>query len=815
MDDANRTLAPDTGYSLSPTVFPEVPGYEILSVLGRGGMGVVYQARQERLHRFVALKMILAGDHASEEAKIRFLSEAEAVAKVRHPGIVQVYEFGTHHGHPFFALEYVEGGTLEQFLRATPQPPRVAAAMVAPLADAVAAAHAQGIIHRDLKPANVLLASGQAPPAGDGNGAQELPLPVLKITDFGLAKRLNTGDGLTATGAIMGTPSYMAPEQAQAQKGVGPAADLYALGAILYECLTGRPPFKGTTPLDTLHQVLHQDVLPVRQLQPRVPKDLETICHKCLHKEPDKRYATAQALAADLRRYLAGQPIQARPVGRLERGWKWCRRYPAVAALLCLTTLTSLIAGTAALWALRAEDLAKQQELQARTERDQKEAQRARADTERQKAVEQAELAKAIKGFLQFDLLKLADPKEQYREQASGLKYDAEIKLRDVVLRASKAIDGKFPTQPLVEAELRVTLGSTLFALGRADLAVTHGERVRILYTRHLGPDHPETLRCIGNLATIYASLGRHDEALTLREATLDRAKVVLGPDHPDTLRGMTDLAGAYYQENRVSEALKLYEASLYRWKALHGTDPPETLRCMSNLAYTYASLGRHAEALTLRKETLARERAVLGPDHPDTLTSMSSLAGSFFTLGQYSEALKLCEETLSRRKTVLGPDHPLTLDSMSHLTICYSALNRHADALQLCREACNLREQLALRDPHDLDNLVNLGGLQCNLGNALCRDAHYAESLSAFDRGLEHLQAVLRKQPNHAEARLFLRNSYGARATAYEQLHRYDEADADWAKALELSSPAQKAMVTRNRDQWKAKRQPPATSKP
>jgi WD40 repeat protein len=319
---------------------PSLPGYEILGELGRGGMGVVYKARQVGLQRPVALKMILAGAHAGPQELARFRREAEAVAQLQHPHIVQIYEVGEQEGRPYFSLEFVNGGSLAQKLAGKPRPARQAAQLVRTLARAVHAAHQRGIIHRDLKPANVLLTADGTP----------------KVTDFGLAKRLDAGPGLTESGAIMGTPSYMAPEQAEAKKkAIGPATDVYALGAILYEMLTGRPPFKAETPLDTILQVISKEPVPPSRLQAKVPHDLETICLKCLRKEPSKRYGSAIELAGELRRYLQDQPIQARRTGVVERSWRWCRRNRAVAGLLSAVLIT-LFLGTvvASFFAVRA-----------------------------------------------------------------------------------------------------------------------------------------------------------------------------------------------------------------------------------------------------------------------------------------------------------------------------------------------------------------------------------------------------------------------------------------------------------------------------
>jgi serine/threonine protein kinase len=283
-------------------------------VLGRGGMGVVYKARQTNLKRLVALKMILAGSHAGQADLARFRVEAEAVARLQHPNIVQIYEVNEAGGLPYFSLEYVDGGSLAKQLAGTPMRARQAAELLETLARAVHHAHRREIVHRDLKPANVLLTRGGVP----------------KVADFGLAKRLEAeGEHLTRSGAVMGTPSYMAPEQAEGKaKFIGPAADVYALGAILYEMLTGRPPFRAETPLDTILQVISEEPVPPRLLQSRVPRDLETICLKCLEKRPALRYPSAKALADDLRRFLNGEPIQARSLGVVGRAWRWAKAHP-------------------------------------------------------------------------------------------------------------------------------------------------------------------------------------------------------------------------------------------------------------------------------------------------------------------------------------------------------------------------------------------------------------------------------------------------------------------------------------------------------
>jgi serine/threonine-protein kinase len=320
--DADRPDAWRPGAEL-----PRIPGYEVEAILGRGGMGIVFKAWHLRLHRAVALKMLLTGAYAGPHELARFQREAEAVASLRHANIVQVHDMGEHEGRPYFTMEFVEGGSLAKALAGVPQPADHTAALVATLAQAVQAAHQGGIVHRDLKPANVLLTA-------DG---------VPKVTDFGLARHGAGEAGLTLNGAVVGTPSYMAPEQASGQvTAVGPAVDIYALGAILYEMLTGRPPFRAETAAETERQVIAEEPVPPSRLNRKVPRDLETICLKCLHKDPPRRYATAVALAEDLRRFQRGEPIVARPAGIPERTAKWVRRHPSQTAMLAASLLLAV-----------------------------------------------------------------------------------------------------------------------------------------------------------------------------------------------------------------------------------------------------------------------------------------------------------------------------------------------------------------------------------------------------------------------------------------------------------------------------------------
>jgi WD40 repeat protein/tRNA A-37 threonylcarbamoyl transferase component Bud32 len=434
VDGSADTQPPRASEGAAPEARCSFADYEILAEIARGAMGVVYKARQVGLNREVALKMILAGELASQQDVARFRAEAEAVAALDHPNILPIYEVGERDGRHFFAMKLVAGGSLDDRIKALRPTPRQAAQLLATVAGAVHFAHQRGILHRDLKPSNVLLDEGGAP----------------FVVDFGLAKKIEGDSSLTQSGAIVGTPAYMAPEQAAAKKGLTVAVDVYALGAILYTLLTGRPPFRGDNIMETLRQVVEQEPAPPCFLNSRVPRDLETICLKCLEKDPARRYATARELADDLGRYLEGEPVRARPVGRLERGWKWCRRHPLQASLAVASVLLVLllVGGSVALFfysKVRGLNTQLQGALgEAQKQRGEAEKQRDDADEQRQEAVRRKAEADKVGQELKRKNEEIGKKNEEIETQKELVRralFGAQMKFADLAWQQNRMAD--------------------------------------------------------------------------------------------------------------------------------------------------------------------------------------------------------------------------------------------------------------------------------------------------------------------------------------------------------------------------------------
>jgi serine/threonine protein kinase/tetratricopeptide (TPR) repeat protein len=738
--------------------------FEIRRELGRGAFGMVFLAHDPCLGREVALKVPRPDALVTPELRERFFREARATAGLDHPNLVPVYETGEVGPICFIASAYCPGVTLAAWLRkrTEPVPVRLAAQLVATLAAAVEYAHRHGVVHRDLKPSNVLLqwrseprapSSGptrlDAAPTGPGPRDAEWDF-VPKVTDFGLAKltpgapaTTDAAGEPTQSGMIMGTPTYMAPEQASGRsKAVGPAADVYAVGIILYELLVGRAPFQGETVLDTLEQVRSYEPVPPRRWRPKLPRDLETICLKCLQKEPGKRYASAAALADDLRRFLAGMPIQARPVRVWERGVKWAQRRPTAAALVGVTLLALAGGVTGVLW-------------YAQWERD-----RAKQESAlRREADDQREQAQAVLKFFEDHMLAAARP----QGQEGGLGEDATI--RAAVEAAEPKIAGAFHDRPLVEAAIRNTLGLTYWYLRESKAAIAQHERALGLRHDQLGPDHPHTLASMNNLALAYKAAGQLEKALPLFEQTLAQRQEKLGPDHPDTLTCMNNLASAYKAVGQLAKAVPLYEQTLAKRQEKFGPDHPRTLGSMNNLAMAYKAAGQLDKALPLLQQALAKWQEKLGPDHPHTLGSMNNLALAYQAVGELAEAVPLYEQALAKRQEKFGPDHPRTLRSMGNLALAYQAVGQHGKAVPLCEQAlAKQQEKLGPDHPHTLTSMNNLAMAYQAVGQ-------HAKAVTLYEQALAKRQEKL--GPDHPRTL----TSMNSLAMAYQAAGRLDQA--------------------------------------
>ena len=681
------------------------PGYELLEELGRGGMAIVFKARQQSLNRLVALKMILAGQFATEQALARFRQEAQAVAQLQHSGIVQIHEVGEHHGLPFLSLEFVPGGTLQNWLNGRPLPVETAARLIESLARTMYFAHERGVIHRDLKPANVLLSI--APGSHDSHptvALNDLPndsstdsmLPLPKISDFGLARLINDESELTTTGQVIGTPSYMAPEQAgQANDSAGPAPDIYSLGAILYETLTGRPPFQAATILQTLEQVRDQEPVPPRQLQPRLPVDLETICLKCLEKSPTRRYPTALALADDLARFLNHEPIAARPSGMIERSRKWIHRRPVVAALLALIGVLTIggwgailrEAGRTSLEARRAN----QNESTARRERDQAEKERRIAETERENGREaqaraEANFLKATEVVTKFSELGNQLQNEARQQQTSSRIFDAALEFYENVL----VEHGDDPLVRFQAASAFLRAGEIREILGQQDRSTVLIDRAVELIEGLIAEDNSvANRRQLAIALRLQATNARHFVDLKKAEPAYRQALTVLESlvrDNPDdvtdaTHRGKVRVSFGVMLKatDRIEESLTLHREAIDILRSVVARWPMEDA-CQIELANALNAYGsalwyvsRIPEAEPLYRESFELSRTLLArlPSHLTVRTQYArhllSMTRIDITAGQFDEAAARMDEG-ARIMNEIVSNYPDNINYLSEL---------------------------------------------------------------------------------------------------------------------------------------------------
>jgi serine/threonine-protein kinase len=749
-------------------------------------MGVVYKARQRGLDRVVAVKVLPAGPAPAPEEVRRFHTEARLAARLRHPHIVAIHEVATHDGRPFFSMDFVDGASLADRIRSSPLPAdRVARYLVA-IAEAVHFAHENGVLHRDLKPANILI---------DG---QDRPL----VSDFGLARPLADDRGLTAPGAVVGTASYMAPEQAAGAGGaVTPAADVYGLGATLYEALTGRPPFLAATAWETLALVRSDDPVPPRRLQPRVPRDLETICLKCLRKSPRQRYASARAVGEDLQRYLRGEPVAARPVSPRERLGRWCRRQPVVAALTATLALggAGSLAGLTALWV--------------------------RAERQRALASDHAARESAQRQLAEQNLRAAAGAVNQYLTQVSQehLLDEPFMKpLRHKLLNLAQGYYQEFATRYGGDPALRAERGLSLLRLAEitAEIdskpkAIAYAEQARDVLSE-LARDDPAPAPVRRHLAKAYNVLGTAHHALGqagAAEAAYDRAAALLEGvtrDCPGDAEARADLASCCFlraafcrAQTRYAEAERAARQALAiraDLAAAAGADRDSQVahaQSLNQVAALCFDQGRFSDAEGMFLASAERWATLAGSDARSTRYGVG-LANAHNNLGLlYIDTARhhLVEDQFQRAIDVLsriGRDHPEDAAVQLRLTDAYENLGTHfttvarPDRAEAALQSARAIAARLVRDHAEVVAFRNvLARVYLSLGDLYATDASRGcDAEAAFLEARGRFRGIVRENPGRQEFIVNLGSADRSLANLYRGQRRYDESMACYSAA-------------------------------
>jgi tetratricopeptide (TPR) repeat protein/predicted Ser/Thr protein kinase len=796
--------------------------YELLEELGRGGMGIVYKARQVGLDRMVAVKLMQPGEAATPELLQRFDREAKSAATLQHPGIVPIYEVGQIKGRPFFSMEFIPGHNLDRLTRERPLTPRAAAEHLKALGEAMAYAHEQGILHRDLKPSNILM---------DAHGHP-------RITDFGLAKRFRDASELTLTRQILGTPQYIPPEQIGGT--AEPRSDIYALGAVLYYLLTGRPPFQAATLEEILLQVIDRDPVSPRSLNPAVPRDLETICLKCLEKDPGRRYGTATELVEDCGRWLRHEPIRAQPQNLWSRGWKWAKRKPAVATLAAALLMTAMTAFVVTLWQLSATE-------------------QARKDALRHLGRATREGAKK-EHFARFltEMLAGVGP-------SVALGRDTEL-LREILDETNQRLTRELAGEPELEAELRSTLGKVYLELSEAKLAEAAFRRVLELermggWARagqtaqaltHLGTalqqqgraseaesfmleglalrrqlgDADGLAHALNNLSILRADIGQLDSAEVLQREALALRKQ-RGNDPSAIANSLANLAGVIQKRRRFEEAEALQREALLQLRRLPteggfnvfialnnlasllrsqgklteakelleqardcgirlaGPEHPRISAVLGNLGAVLEEQGNLSEAENLHRQALSITRKSRGDRHPSVAGALHNVALVLQKRGQIDEAEALHREALAVRRTAFGNEHKFVAESLNNLGDALYLQDKWGEAESLHREALAMRRRfLGTNDPDVVESLNNLARVRHRQGALAEAESLHREALDLRRRAcpeghpdiaisLINLGQVLHSRRQSGEAEKLLKQAVEIRQKHFGAVHR------------------------------------------
>jgi serine/threonine protein kinase len=779
---ATSAIRPDPRHGHASTSrladWPEVHGLELVDVLGSGGMGVVFKARQVELGRDVAVKFLRDGHLFDSGRRERFRQEARAVARLRHPHLVQLYEFGelpaavAVASQPYLVLEYVSGGSLADLVRNSPQPPGEAARLVETLADAIHYAHQQGVIHRDLKPANVLLQApeinGEGQAEGTRNARSSPPRRLTadlcaKVTDFGLAKFL-AGSDLTQSGEVLGTPGYMAPEQATGQyASITGAVDVYGLGTILYESLTGRPPFAAATVEATIGLVRQDEPVPPRRLQPTVPRDLETICLKCLRKEPGRRYATAHDLADDLRRFRAGEPVRARPVGTPEWVIVWCRRKPAVAVLLAALVAVFLAGSAGMLW-------------------------------QWQRARQNAMVAEQNAADFQRE-----------RDKAIQEKTRAEHHLRMVRIRVDR----------LNRLGRDLLLQPRLYRTGQAVLEEALAFYQELLPEEGNDPTvRREAAQLFGQVAGIYVTVGQMAKAA---EALGRKASLLTSlpeeQDEPARKARRMELADSHrWQGNALRdlgnerEAREAYDhaAALHEGLLREAPDDARYQLALANTLLNRADLlsaRDHSEALeSLYRRVLELERATVhaAPDNPQFNAELALALGAqgdfFLETGRVRQAEAACREALEFDQRVLAGGHlkgsieRSVARQFAGLGRVLSAAGQARESEECFQKAENLLVPLVQKLPESAILLTDLARTLAGLADLLEGTDRRREAEEMRRSVIRHYETITADFPEDPQYRRRLVASYLELVRLLWELGKQTQAAEPYRKALELA---------------------------
>jgi tetratricopeptide (TPR) repeat protein len=778
--DRGPGAAPDGDDRPDPAAGPARdagPRFRLLRPHAGGGLGMVFVAEDTDLHREVALKEIRGPYARDPDSRARFVFEAEVTGGLEHPGVVPVYGLGTYtDGSPYYAMRFIRGDSLKDAVarfHAAEGPARdVGERALAfrellrrfvDVCNTIAYAHSRGVLHRDLKPGNIMLG----------------PYGETLVVDWGLAKvfgqpepglgpaeamlRPPSGSGLTPTvrGATIGTPAYMSPEQAAGRiDHLSPASDVYSLGAVLYHLLTGRAPFEGPVE-QVLGAVRGGQMRPPRAVNPAIDAALEAVCLKAMAHDPAARYASPRALADDVERWSAGEPVMAWPEPFVRRARRWARRHRTAVTAAAAAALAGLIA-TAAVQARANARLRDAFETTSRALADTAAAKKAadaaltQSERSRRESDESRAQAEAVATFLI----------ETFRSPDPALR-GPEVKVAAVLDRAVDQLEAGFAGSPATKGLLLHVLGQTYQGLGLYEKAIAIYSKTYALREAALGPDHPDTHFTRNNWATALKDAGRTAEAIRMHEELLGRRESRWGPDHPDTLVSRSNLAAAYHDAGRVKEAIALQETTLRQREAVLGPDHPDTLNIRNNLAAAYEDAGRVEKAIDLHEANLKIMEAQLGPDHPETLSSRNNLAEAYSNAGRAAKAIALHEANLKLHEVRHGPDHPRTLIGRNNLAAAYRDAGRTAEAIAMHEGTVRIMEaKLAPEHPGRL-------AASNNLARAYLDAGRITEAIARLEATLKLMEANL--GADHKGTLAGSRNL----ASAYEPLGRWAEAEA------------------------------------